>query len=75
MKGRFDKEALAFDDVLLMPAKADVPKYEVETATHLTPSIPLDTPIISAAMTRNAFLEPSLSDSRAKGKTQARLIA
>ncbi len=52
MKGRFDKEALAFDDVLLLPAKADVPKYEVETATHLTPSIPLNIPIISAAMDR-----------------------
>lgn len=52
MKGRFDKEALAFDDVLLMPAKAEVPKYEVETASYLTGSIQLNIPIVSAAMDR-----------------------
>ncbi len=52
MKGRFEKEGLAFDDVLLMPAKAEVPKYDVEVTTHLTTSIELNIPIISAAMDR-----------------------
>ena len=52
MKGRFDKEGLAFDDVLLMPAKAEVPKYEVDVTTWLTKAIQLNIPVVSAAMDR-----------------------
>jgi IMP dehydrogenase len=52
MEGRFEKEGLSFDDVLLMPAKAETDKYDVSVATFITPSIALNTPIVSAAMDR-----------------------
>lgn len=52
MEGRFDKEGLSFDDVLLVPAKAQSDKYDVSTATHITPRVPLNVPIVSAAMDR-----------------------
>src|SRR5271167_743175 len=43
-------EALTFDDVLLVPAYSDVVPAQVSTQTLLTPSIPLNTPLLSAAM-------------------------
>lgn len=43
-------EALTFDDVLLVPAESDVQPHEVSTATQLTKTITLNTPILSAAM-------------------------
>ena len=44
------KEALTFDDVLLVPAKSAVLPREVNIATYLTPDIKLNIPFISAAM-------------------------
>lgn len=44
------KEALTFDDVLLVPAKSAVLPREVNIATYLTPEIKLNIPFISAAM-------------------------
>ncbi|MGC8769019.1 IMP dehydrogenase [Calditerrivibrio sp.] len=44
------KEALTFDDVLLVPAKSDVLPHEVSTKTMLTKTISLNIPIVSAAM-------------------------
>jgi IMP dehydrogenase len=44
------KEALTFDDVLLEPAKSDMLPSEVEISTHLTRNIPLNIPLLSAAM-------------------------
>ena len=44
------KTALTFDDVLLIPDYSEVLPDEVEVRTYLTPSIPLNIPIISAAM-------------------------
>ncbi len=43
-------EALAFDDVLLVPAFSQVLPTGTGTATRLTRSIPINVPIISAAM-------------------------
>src|SRR5260370_7870706 len=43
-------EALAFDDVLLLPAHSDVVPAEVNTQTQLSRNIRLNIPIISAAM-------------------------
>jgi IMP dehydrogenase len=43
-------EGLTFDDVLLVPAWSDVLPTEVETRTRLTRQIPLNIPIVSAAM-------------------------
>jgi IMP dehydrogenase len=44
------REALTFDDVLLVPAESDVLPRDVDVATHLTASIRLAIPILSSAM-------------------------
>ena len=44
------REALTFDDVLLVPAASDVLPGQVDTRTRLTKSIELGIPLISAAM-------------------------
>jgi IMP dehydrogenase len=44
------REALTFDDVLLVPAESDVLPKDVDVRTELTATIPLANPIISAAM-------------------------
>lgn len=44
------REALTFDDVLLEPAKSDLLPSEVEITTKLTRNIPLNLPLLSAAM-------------------------
>ena len=49
-EGKFRKEGLTFDDVLLIPAKSDVLPTEVSTTTLLTKDLELEIPIVSAAM-------------------------
>lgn len=44
------RDALTFDDVLLVPRKSKVLPHETETSARLTPAITLHIPIISAAM-------------------------
>jgi IMP dehydrogenase len=44
------RDALTFDDVLLVPAESDVLPRSVETATRLTRRIQLNIPIVSSAM-------------------------
>jgi len=44
------REALTFDDVLLVPAESSVMPAEVNTRTRLTRSIELGIPLLSAAM-------------------------
>jgi IMP dehydrogenase len=44
------REALTFDDVLLEPAKSDLLPSEVQITTRLTRNIPLNIPLLSAAM-------------------------
>ncbi|HVT08617.1 MAG TPA: IMP dehydrogenase, partial [Polyangia bacterium] len=44
------REALTFDDVLLVPADSDVIPKDVEVRTNLTPNIRLAIPIVSSAM-------------------------
>src|SRR5436190_23872067 len=44
------REALTFDDVLLVPAESDVIPKDVEVRTQLTPTISLAIPILSSAM-------------------------
>jgi IMP dehydrogenase len=48
--GKFGKEGLTFDDVLLVPAESAVLPNDVSTITRLTPAITLQIPIVSAAM-------------------------
>ncbi len=43
-------KALTFDDILLVPAYSEVTPDMVNVSTFLTPSIPLRTPLLSAAM-------------------------
>ncbi|MCZ6874212.1 MAG: IMP dehydrogenase, partial [bacterium] len=43
-------EGLAFDDVLLVPARSDVLPRDADVSTCLTNSIPLNIPLLSAAM-------------------------
>ena len=52
MEGRFAKEGLSFDDVLLLPSKAVSDKYDVSINTLITPTIGLNIPIVGAAMDR-----------------------
>src|SRR5262249_13023327 len=47
---KFGKEALTFDDVLLLPAESNVLPGDVSTRTPLTAEITLNIPILSAAM-------------------------
>ena len=47
---KFGKEGLTFDDVLLIPGESDVVPSEVDVSTHLTKTIKLNTPIMTAAM-------------------------
>ncbi len=44
------REALTFDDVLLVPAASDVLPSDVDLRTRLTNDIELNTPLVSAAM-------------------------
>ncbi|MGH9398494.1 MAG: IMP dehydrogenase [Terriglobia bacterium] len=44
------REALTFDDVLLLPAKSSVLPTQADTRTHFSRNIPLHIPIVSAAM-------------------------
>jgi IMP dehydrogenase len=43
-------EGLTFDDVLLLPARSSVLPAEADTRTRLTRKIPLNVPVVSAAM-------------------------
>ncbi|MEA3288477.1 MAG: IMP dehydrogenase [Candidatus Marinimicrobia bacterium] len=43
-------EAITFDDVLLVPAQSDVLPHDVDVSTHLTKSIKLNIPLMSASM-------------------------
>src|SRR3954453_22480349 len=44
------REALTFDDVLLVPAASEVLPGQVDTRTRLTKTVELGIPLISAAM-------------------------
>jgi len=44
------REALTFDDVLIVPAKSDVVPQEAAVATRLSRNIALNIPLVSAAM-------------------------
>ena len=50
MEGKFAKEGLTFDDVLLIPQKSSVLPKDVDIKTRLTKKIKLNIPIMSAGM-------------------------
>lgn len=47
---KFVKEALTFDDVLLIPAKSEIMPRDCEVKTRLAADVYLNTPIMTAAM-------------------------
>ena len=49
-EGKFIKEALTFDDVLLIPGESNVEPKSVSVSAKLTKTITLNTPIMTAAM-------------------------
>ncbi len=50
MAGKFEKEGLTFDDVLLLPQASDFTPNEVDLTTNLTKTIKLNIPMMSSAM-------------------------
>lgn len=50
MLNRDMEEGLTFDDVILVPLRADIHPKDVDTSTRLTKGIRLNIPIVSAAM-------------------------
>ncbi len=50
MQGKFGKQGLTFDDVLLIPAESDILPADIDLKTRLTKKITLNVPLMSAAM-------------------------
>lgn len=50
LSDRFEKTALSFDDVILVPARSDLLPGDVDVTASLTRSISLGIPVLSAAM-------------------------
>lgn len=50
MNGKITKEAITFDDVLLVPAESHVLPQDINLKAYLTDTIVLNIPIVSAAM-------------------------
>ena len=59
------REALTFDDVLLLPGASDVHPADVDTSTRLTKAITLNIPILSAAM--DTVTEANMAIAMAQG--------
>ena len=49
-EGRYTREGLSFDDVLLIPARTEVLPTEVDTSTCFSPGIKLHIPLVSSPM-------------------------
>ena len=49
-EGKFIKEGLTFDDVLLIPAESNILPADVSVRSRLAKDIYLHTPIVTAAM-------------------------
>ncbi|XCI74648.1 MAG: IMP dehydrogenase [Flavobacteriales bacterium] len=64
LQDRILKEALTFDDVLLIPSRSEVTPSEVSLKTALTPDIVLNVPVVSAAM--DTVTESSLATAMAR---------
>lgn len=64
---RFWREALTFDDVLLVPAYSEVLPAEVDVSTQLTTDIRLNIPLASAAMDTVTESETAITMARQGG--------
>lgn len=61
------RKALTFDDILLLPSYSEVTPDQIEVNTHLTPSIALNIPLMSAAMDTVTESEMAISMARNGG--------
>ncbi|MFB3112193.1 MAG: IMP dehydrogenase, partial [Gemmatimonadales bacterium] len=59
--------ALTFDDVVLVPRHATVHPREVDISSRFTRSVPLNTPVVSAAMDTVTESEMAIAVARAGG--------
>ena len=65
--GKFAKEGLTFDDVLLIPAKSEVLPREVNVETTLSDTLKMKTPFISAGMDTVTEAEMAIAMARQGG--------
>jgi len=65
--GKFAKEGLTFDDVLLVPAKSEVLPREVDISVELSPTLKLKSPLISAGMDTVTEADMAVSMARQGG--------
>ena len=61
------REALTFDDVLLVPAKSAIIPAEADTRTHVTKAIALNVPLLSSAMDTVTEFEMAIAMAQAGG--------
>ncbi len=61
------EEAVTFDDVVLVPSRADIHPKDVDTSSRLTRNIKLNIPIISAAMDTVTEARLAIAVARAGG--------
>lgn len=67
MKDKIIENAYTFDDLLLIPQASDVLPTDVDLSTHLTQSIRLNIPMVSAAMDSVTEHRTAISMARAGG--------
>lgn len=60
-------EAITYDDVLLLPAKSSVLPRDVDVRTKLSRNIPLNIPLVSAAMDSVTESEMAIAMAREGG--------
>ena len=66
-ESKFKKEALTFDDVLLIPAASDVLPHEVDLSVELSDKVKLNIPVLSSGMDTVTEAEMAIAMARQGG--------